>query len=34
MHANKERHKNLEIEGIRVVELKNYLEKENQEVSK
>jgi len=26
MHANKERHKTLETEGVRVIEQKNYLE--------
>lgn len=34
MHANKERQKTLETEGFRVVEQKNYLEKENQELVK
>ena len=34
MHANKERHKTLEIEGVRVIEQKNYLELQNQELGK
>lgn len=34
MHANKERHKHLDSDGFRVVEQKNYLEKENQELEK
>jgi hypothetical protein len=29
MHANKQRHKQLDADGYRVIEQKNYLEKEN-----
>jgi len=34
MHANKERHKTLETDGVRVIEQKNYLELQNQELNK
>lgn len=34
MHANKQRHKQLDADGYRVIEQKNYLEKENQELEK
>jgi hypothetical protein len=34
MSLNKQRQKTLESEGFRVIEQKNYLEKENQELSK
>ena len=34
MHANKERHKQLDADGLRVIEQKNYLEKENQDLEK
>jgi len=34
MHSNKQRHKQLDADGYRVIEQKNYLEKENQELEK